>query len=55
MSGPGDFGRRSRAERVAAWLVTGPVGHLIGFFADAVRLWVCAGVRAARRRRGGSS
>ncbi len=50
MSGRGDLGRRSAAERSAAWLVTGPVGHLVGFFAEAVSLGGRAGIRAARLR-----
>ncbi|MDQ4071881.1 MAG: hypothetical protein M3088_03255 [Actinomycetota bacterium] len=50
MSPNRNFQRRSAAERVAAWLVTGPVGHLFSFVAEAVRLWTRAGIRAARRR-----
>ena len=30
---------RSLRERVAAWLVTGPLGHLYGTLADITLLW----------------
>jgi len=39
-------------ERLAAWLVTGPLGHLYGALADMAMLWGrwgCARVRARVR------
>ncbi|HET8674128.1 MAG TPA: hypothetical protein VFL87_10855 [Thermoleophilaceae bacterium] len=32
--------RRSRAERLLAWLYTGPLGHLYGVLADLAAMWV---------------
>ncbi len=53
--------RRTRGERVAAWLRTGPIGHLYAFVADAGELWLrwagaevrarVAGAGAGSRRR----
>ena len=45
--------RRTAAERAAAWIVTGPLGHLYGGVADWVVLLVRlqAGRWRARRRR----
>ena len=31
---------RPPSEKVAAWLVTGPLGHLYGTVADITMLWV---------------
>ena len=39
--------RRSAPERAAAWLVTGPAGHLYGGVAD----WIGLLVRLRRERR----
>ncbi|HWH43099.1 MAG TPA: hypothetical protein VNT32_00050 [Thermoleophilaceae bacterium] len=42
--------RRSAGERLAAWLVTGPLGHLAGVLADLVSLWARYGWARARGR-----
>jgi len=42
--------RRTAGERLAAWLLTGPVGHLFGFVADASLLWTAWARGEARRR-----
>jgi hypothetical protein len=42
---------RGPLERVAAWLVTGPLGHLWSVAADVVLLWVRYGLARARGRR----
>jgi hypothetical protein len=31
--------RRSRSEKLSAWVVTGPLGHLYGTLADIAVLW----------------
>jgi hypothetical protein len=36
---PGPTIRRSPAERAAAWLVTGPLGHLWSVSADVTLMW----------------
>ena len=38
------IGTRSRAERLQAWVFTGPIGHLWSLLADAVVLWVRYGL-----------
>jgi hypothetical protein len=38
-------------ERLAAWLVTGPLGHLVAGVADWVTMLVRWRVQVARRRR----
>ena len=38
------IGTRSRAERLLAWVFTGPIGHLWSLLADAVVLWVRYGL-----------
>jgi hypothetical protein len=43
--------RRGPLERAAAWLVTGPLGHLWSVAADVVLLWVRYGLARARGRR----
>jgi hypothetical protein len=41
-------------DRIAAWVVTGPVGHFLSAAADIVLLWVRYGwARATRRRPSG--
>ncbi|MBA2439342.1 MAG: hypothetical protein H0V50_01555 [Thermoleophilaceae bacterium] len=46
--------RRGRAERLQAWIVTGPLGHLYGTVADlAVFAAESLVTRARRRLRGG--
>ena len=42
--------RRSLGERLAAWLATGPAGHLWSTVADVVVLWLRYGVARLRRR-----
>ena len=32
--------RRRPSEKLAAWIVTGPIGHLYGAVADITMLWV---------------
>jgi hypothetical protein len=39
---------RSPGERLAAWVVTGPPGHLYGTLADVVVLWVRYGRHRAK-------
>ena len=34
------FPPRARSERAAAWVVTGPVGHLLAFLADVAIAWL---------------
>jgi hypothetical protein len=41
---------RGRAERLAAWLYTGPLGHLYGVLADLTQLWARYGLHRLRRR-----
>jgi hypothetical protein len=41
--------RRGPLERAAAWLVTGPLGHLWSVTADVVLLWVRYALARARR------
>jgi hypothetical protein len=41
-------GRRSPAERLLAWLFTGPLGHLYGTLMDLAGLWISYGARRAR-------
>jgi hypothetical protein len=43
---------RGPRERLAAWLVTGPLGHLYGTLADIVLLWTRWGVSRVRARVG---
>jgi hypothetical protein len=43
--------RRSPVERLQAWLVTGPLGHLWSVVADITILLVRYGVSRLRRRR----
>ena len=50
--GPAERPRRTRAERLAAWLYTGPVGHLWSVMADVVVLWVRYGLFKVRRLAG---
>jgi hypothetical protein len=40
--------QRSPAEKLAAWLYTGPLGHLWSVMADVVVLWVRYGAFKAR-------
>ena len=42
--------RRGPAERLLAWLVTGPLGHLWSALADITILWVRYGVAKLRGR-----
>jgi hypothetical protein len=42
--------RRGPRERVQAWLVTGPVGHLYGALADITLLWARYGLARVRAR-----
>jgi hypothetical protein len=42
--------RRSGSERAAAWLVTGPLGHLYGALADISVLWGRWALARARAR-----
>jgi hypothetical protein len=42
--------RRGLAERLEAWLVTGPLGHLWSVVADLAILWVRYGVAKLRGR-----
>ncbi|MDQ3240575.1 MAG: hypothetical protein WKF33_05070 [Thermoleophilaceae bacterium] len=51
MSASGLGRRRAGGERLAAWLLTGPLGHLFGFLADAAVLWAAWARREARRQR----
>jgi hypothetical protein len=41
---------RGRAERVSAWVVTGPFGHLYGTVADIVLLWTRWALSRVRAR-----
>jgi hypothetical protein len=41
---------RGADERAAAWLVTGPLGHLYGTLADIVLLWTRWGASRVRAR-----
>jgi hypothetical protein len=41
---------RSPAERIAAWLLTGPLGHLLAFLSDAGALWLRWAGGGVRRR-----
>jgi hypothetical protein len=38
--GSASIGRRAPAERLLAWVVTGPLGHLWSAVADITLLWV---------------
>jgi hypothetical protein len=40
---------RNRADRAAAWIVTGPLGHLWSVTADVVVLWVRWGLSRLRK------
>ena len=42
------LGHRSAAERVQAWVVTGPLGHLWSVMVDVVVLWMRYGLLKAR-------
>ena len=42
------IGHRSAAERLQAWVFTGPLGHLWSVMADVVVLWVRYGRFKAR-------
>jgi hypothetical protein len=42
--------RRGRAERVQAWLITGPLGHLWSVLADLAILFARYGLRRLRRK-----
>jgi hypothetical protein len=42
---------RSPRERIAAWIVTGPLGHLYGTLADITVLWTRWGLSRVRARR----
>jgi hypothetical protein len=44
--------RRGPRERLVAWLVTGPFGHLYGTLADIVLLWTRWAVSRVRARDG---
>jgi hypothetical protein len=44
--------RRGPAERLAAWIYTGPLGHLYGASADIASLWVRWVYASAVRRLG---
>ena len=46
--------RRGPRERVEAWLVTGPLGHLYGTLADITLLWTRYGLARVRARVRGS-
>ena len=35
----GEFGPLSRRDRAFAWIVTGPVGRVVAFFADIAVYW----------------
>ncbi|MFL5826012.1 MAG: hypothetical protein ACJ76V_05760 [Thermoleophilaceae bacterium] len=41
---------RAPAQRLVAWLYTGPLGHLYGVLADLVQLWVRYGLHRLRAR-----
>jgi hypothetical protein len=43
---------RGPRERLSAWLVTGPLGHLYGTLADIVLLWTRWGATRVRARAG---
>jgi hypothetical protein len=45
---------RSPREKLLAWIVTGPPGHLYGTVADITVLWVRWGRERVRRRIAGS-
>ena len=45
--------RRGPAERVQAWIVTGPVGHFYSVVADLSVFFARSGVTRARRRLSG--
>ena len=42
------LGHRSAAERVQAWVFTGPLGHLWSVMVDVVVLWMRYGLLKAR-------
>jgi hypothetical protein len=42
--------RRRPREKLAAWLTTGPLGHLYGTLADITLLWVRWGASRVRAR-----
>jgi len=42
--------RRGPAERLAAWVVTGPPGHLWSALADVAELWARYGLARLRGR-----
>jgi hypothetical protein len=42
--------RRGPAERLVAWLVTGPVGHLWSVVTDITILWIRYGIAKVRGR-----
>jgi hypothetical protein len=42
--------KRGPAERLVAWLYTGPLGHLYGIVADISVMWARYGWSRARRR-----
>jgi hypothetical protein len=42
--------RRRPPERLAAWIVTGPIGHLYGSLADIALLWGRWGLSRVRAR-----
>jgi hypothetical protein len=41
---------RPPRERLVAWLVTGPLGHLYGTLADIGQLWLRWGISRVRAR-----
>jgi hypothetical protein len=43
--------RRGSAERLHAWVITGPLGHLWSAVADVTVIWVRYGLYRLRRRR----
>jgi hypothetical protein len=45
---------RGPSERISAWLVTGPLGHLYGTLADIAMLWARWGASRVRTRVGRS-
>jgi hypothetical protein len=42
--------RRTSREKLLAWIVTGPLGHLYGTLADLTALWTRWGVSRIRAR-----
>jgi hypothetical protein len=46
------IGHRGPAERLQAWIVTGPLGHLWSVVADVVVLWARYGLFRARKLAG---